>query len=29
MDKGINPIDSKRFENITELKEYFYTIHKY
>lgn len=29
MDKGINPIDSKRFENITELKECFYTIHKY
>ena len=29
MDKGINPIDSKRFENITELKEYFYTIDKY
>ena len=28
MDKGINPIDFERFENIAELKEYFYKINK-
>ena len=27
MNKGINPISSERFEDITELKEYFYKIH--
>lgn len=27
MNKGINPISSERFENITELKECFYKIH--
>ena len=29
MNKGINPISSERFENITELKKLFLRLFKY